>query len=143
MANRPRAFSGARAVLVMDGKIVGYMTDCNGGEQIQQMPIDVCGDVFPLGHEPVGVTTNFSAGFVAILDTDMVAQGVQPGATTTEIMDWPEMDALIKDVRDPDKVLFKVEGVAPTSRTFNLSARALCQRQASWGARKMKEGSEA
>lgn len=138
----PRVFHGARAVLAIDGRIVGYMTNCNGGEQITQLPIEVCGDPYAQGHEPVGVTVQFTSGFLRILDTDAVAAGILPKSGALELTEWPEMDALIKDVHDPDRVLYKIEGVKPTNFTFDIQARSLCQQQASFVGRKMKHGSE-
>ena len=140
-----RAFSGARAVLRVNGKEIGYATGVNGTETIDYQPIEVLGEVDVVEYEVVARRVNFTASFVRIIDASLFAQGIFPKSgqgTTADLVNFPPMEADIFDTVS-DKPMYRFAGVKPTTRSFTIDRGSVMTVNASFVATRMLDESNA
>ena len=71
MSDKARIFSGARAELAINGEVVGFATNCSGGEDIDLVPILVLNNVQVKEFVPVGYTVSFTASKVRLIDESL------------------------------------------------------------------------
>lgn len=60
-------FTGARARLSVSGQVVGYATDCSGGEEIQYEAVRTLDNIRVSEWVPVGYEVSFSASRVRLI----------------------------------------------------------------------------
>lgn len=130
------AISGARVQLLLNGQVVGYATGVSGNETINQAPVEILGDIDAVEHVAVGRTVTLSADFVRIIDSSLQAQGVWPRGGTDDVLDFPEMDAVIFD-RLGDKPIYKAVGVVPETRGWTVARGGLMSKNATFRARRL------
>lgn len=144
MANttEKKPFHGSRAILTLDGKVVGWMTDISGEAVFETAPVKVCGSPKTQSIPIIGVDVTMTCGAVRILTTDPVADGYLPSMKDEDLINWPAMTALVKDTQDQNKVLYKITGLVPNRFGFQLNARGLCATNQSWSGVELKQESE-
>lgn len=62
-----QVFSGARARFSVDGKIIGYATNCTGSEDIQYEPLEVLDHLQVVEFVPVAYRVTFTASRVRLI----------------------------------------------------------------------------
>nr|CAB4128635.1 hypothetical protein UFOVP114_50 [uncultured Caudovirales phage] len=135
MAEQYRAFSGVRAKLRFEGNLeAGWMTGLSGEEVINNVRVDVCGDILTQEIEPTGYTVSFNANFVRILRRSLKKMGIWPGKIdTATIVNWPAMSADVYDSLDPNAApIHRVIGLKPASRSFNVDRNGLMTTNSRW-----------
>jgi len=139
------AISGAAAKLLVNGVVVGRATGVSASETITQVPVQVLGEIDVVEYEPVSRDVTFTADVVRIsLDAvnkssgSLQSQGAWPRGGTVEVINFPEMTALILDItKDPEQVIYKIEGVSPETRTWRVDQGSIMTVNASFRARRM------
>jgi len=140
MANR--AFSGARARLYFEGDVLaGWCTGVRGSENIALQRVDVLGELDSEEIEVVGRTVTMTADFVRIIGSSLQAQGFWPKGARDEVINFPEMVAVIFDEVGGDRV-YKLEGVKCESRNFTVDRQGLCTVNATFQAKRMYDETE-
>ena len=105
MAYTGRVVSGARARLIINGKVIGFATGVNISENIALQPVDVLGEIDPVEYEPLGRTVMMNCTAVRIKASSFKTLGVIPRGDTVEIVNMAELDALIEDVVTGDIIM--------------------------------------
>ncbi len=142
MAVERKPFHGARAILMVDGKPVGWMTDVSGEAMFEQAQVKVAGSPKTQHIAIVGVDVTMSCGMVRILTTDPAAEGYLPTMDDDTLINWPSMTALIKDTQDKNKVVYKIIGLVPNRFGFQITARGLAANNMSWTGVELRQESE-
>jgi|6_EtaG_2_1085325.scaffolds.fasta_scaffold48260_2 hypothetical protein len=133
------AFSGARARLYFNGnQLAGWCTGVRGTENIQLQRVDVLGDIDSQEIEPVARTVTMTADFVRILGDSLQAQGLWPQGGTPDVVNFPEMSAVIFDEIDQTAV-YTLEGVKCESRNFQVDRQGIMTLNATFQARKLHD----
>lgn len=137
-----RAFSGARARLYFDGTtLAGWCTGVRGSENIMLQRVDVLGNIDSEEIEPVSRTVTMTADFVRILGSSLQAQGFWPKGGTPDVINFPEMTAIIYDEVGGDRV-YKVEGVKCETRNFTVDRQGLMTINATFQAKRLYDETE-
>jgi hypothetical protein len=140
MANR--AFSGARARLYFNGtQLAGWCTGVRGSENIQLQRVDVLGEIDSVEIEAVSRNVSMTADFVRIIGDSLQAQGIWPKGGRDEVINFPEMTAVIFDEVGGDRV-YKLEGVKCETRNFTVDRQGLCTVNATFQARRLYDETE-
>lgn len=90
-------FTGARARLSINGQVVGYASDCSGGEEIQYEAIRVMDNIRVAEWVPVGYEISFTAARVRLIGRPL--QG-------------PDLDIFPKVGQDPQQHLLNILNMA-------------------------------
>lgn len=139
----PRAFSGARARLYFNGTtLAGWCTGVRGTENIALQRVDVLGDIDSQEIEAVARTVTMSADFVRILGESLQAQGIWPQGGTNDVVNFPEMTAVIYD-ETGDSPVYTVEGLKCETRSFQVDRQGLMSVNVTFQARKLYDESGA
>jgi len=138
MATR-RAISGARARLSIGSNVVGWATGVSAQETISLQPVEVLGEIDVQEHEPIGRTVTMNADYVRIDQESLQKQGYWPTGSTKAVVEMLEMTAELIDVVT-NKVIYKLEGVKPETRSWRLDRGGLMTLNASFRARRMHAG---
>lgn len=137
-----KAFSGARARLYFNGtQLAGWCTGVRGSENIQLQRVDVLGNIDSEEIEAVSRTVTMTADFVRILGNSLQEQGIWPKGETADIVNFPEMTAIIFDEVGGDRV-YKLEGVKCETRNFTVDRQGLCTVNATFQARRLFDETE-
>ena len=133
-----KAISGAVALLYLgdSGNPIGWCTGVNAQETLEYAPIDVLGDIDIKGHEPVRRTVSMSAAFVRIKNESLATQKVWPRGNTFDVMAFDAMDAILYDPAS-GQAIFKIEGVYPQTRSWQVQKGSVVTVNATFYARKM------
>lgn len=136
---RTRAFSGARAKLLINGtREAGWCTDINGTYTQQLARVDVCGDAKSQEIEVVGVSVSFSAGFVRMLKRSIKQMGIRVEGSTAQIINAPPMTVEVYD-KVGDSPVYRILGAVFESLSFRVDARGLASNNCSFQAIDFKE----
>jgi len=150
-----RVFSGARAIFMFNGEVVGFASGCNGSEEIQYEPVDTLDHLEVREHCPVGYRVTFTATIFRTIsrgggnnsETDapgsLKAMNVFPkfGGRGDEILQLEGVDAIIQD-RVSGKTIFMLEEVKTASYNFNITARGVVGQNVTFVAIRAKDESE-
>ena len=60
-------FTGARARFIIEGRVIGFATNCSGGEEIRYEPVEVLDNIQVQEYVPVGYTVTFQASRVRLI----------------------------------------------------------------------------
>ena len=131
MAETKRAIAGARARLLVNGKEVGWATGVGCQETITVVAVDVLGNVDAEELEPVHRAVTFTADFVRIKKSDLMAMGLWPRGTTPQVVDFPPLTIEVYD-GIADAPIYKVEGAKPQSRNWRVDRGGLMTINASF-----------
>ncbi len=133
-----KAISGAVALLYLGdgGEPIGWCTGVNAQETLEYAPIDVIGDIDVKGHEPVRRTVSMSAAFVRIKNESLASQKAWPRGGTMDVLAWDQMDAILYD-NATGQAIFKLEGVYPQTRSWQVQKGSVVTVNATFYARKM------
>lgn len=125
-------FSGARARLAIDGKPIGYATNCSGSEDIAYEPINVLDHVQTVEFVPTGYTVTFTASRVRVLTRSLKGADLNIFPRTDadaavhlrNILDMGEMDATIED--SVESVPFmELKKLKVASHSWSVQARGI------------------
>jgi hypothetical protein len=130
-------FTGARARLSVDGKPIGYATNCTGSEEITYEPVQVLDHIQTVEFVPTGYNVTFTASRVRLIgDAAGVAGSMRGpldvfpklGADDAEflrnILDAGDMNAQIEDSVS-GKVFMLLEQVKIASHNWTINARGI------------------
>jgi len=135
----PRAIAGARAELYFDGtKLAGWATGVSATENIQNQRIDVLGDIDSKEIEPIGRTVTMTADFVRILGKSLQEMGIWPKGETADVINYPEMTALLFDATTNEQI-YKVVGVKAENKSWRVDRTGVMTVNATFQARKMHD----
>lgn len=123
MGVKQSILNGARAQLIVNGRIVGVFTTCSWGLAYDAAPAYILGAYAPVeitytGQEPVSVT---AAGFRVVENGAHVAAGVPK---LQELMAHEDVTLSISD-RQTGKTIMLVKGVRPLAYDTDVSARSI------------------
>jgi hypothetical protein len=127
VALKGQVFTGARAVLLIQGKKVGYCTNCNGGEQVQYEDVDVLDNIEVEEQVPVKYRARFAAGFVQLVSEDAKSLGhfALLGANAADhlrnILTTGDLTIQIQD-NQTNKIVALFEQAKGASNNFTINA---------------------
>jgi len=104
-----RAVTSARAKVHVNGKEAGWATGVGVDESINQIPIEVLGEIDAVGIEATGRTVSVTCDFVRIKGKSLMEQGIWPRGGTKEVVEAPPLTIELYDVIT-DEPIAKVEG---------------------------------
>jgi hypothetical protein len=154
-------FSGARAVLKMSNKPVGYAVNCSGTTGINYQPLSVLGHLEVVEHVPTAYTVEFSASLARVaaltrlnssagfptlsegIEGATDSQQIMPAFATdgTPILQSGEMASVIQD-RVTKGSLYSIAGVKCSQKAWEISAGGMVAENCTFVARIMNEGGE-
>ena len=137
-------FTGARAELKIDGITVGHMTNVSATRTFQNVRLQECGSPIDTAISTVGVSVDLTADGARIVgpSEDAQAKGLVPRFNAADIIQWPEVNALIKD-NITGAIIGKVIGCKISSEGIvQTGARAYASSNLRWEARGFQHGSE-
>lgn len=138
--------SGARALFVIDGKLVAYASGVNGGEEVQYEPIDVIGKLRVLEWVPVAYRVNLSANMFRTIGDSKTGRG-----SLKSIGLFPfEKDILSTDAYDSvvitdvvtKAIIASIQGVKSATYNYSISARGVVGQDVSFVCLGMQDESE-
>jgi hypothetical protein len=137
-----QVFSGARALLKINDKTVGYCLAMTGSTVINYAPIDCCGTLGVVEHVPTGYTVEMTAqlsrlaSFSRLAEASMTAgewadsqivasPAIMPsyGADGLDIINSAAFQATIYD-RVSKSILYTIDGVKCSNKSWDVGARA-------------------
>lgn len=134
MAERNRAFSGARAKFYFEGtKEAGWATGVNGTVTYQLQRVDVVGDHRSQEIEVTGMTVAFTLDFIRILKRSLKQMGIRTQGDTATVINTPGMTFEVYDSVG-DSPMFRIKGAKFETLTFRVDARGLMSKNASFQA---------
>ena len=132
--------SGASAVLYMgdSGEPIGWCTGVSAQESVEYTPIDVLGEIDVYGHEPIRRTVSMSASFVRIKNESLQQQSVWTKGDTADVVAFAAMEAILFDAVSGVPI-FKLEGVYPQTRNWQVQKGSVVTVNATFYARRMTD----
>lgn len=127
----PRAVTGARAKLYMDGKEVGYATGVNAQESITQVPIEVLGDIDAKEIEPIGRAVTMSASAVRIVGESLRSLGFWPKGGTGDVINFAGLTAELHDEVNDEPIAI-ITGLKPENLNWRVDRAGLATYDASF-----------
>lgn len=123
MGTPQKIFHGARAQLIVNGKIVGIFTSCQWGVNYDAIPSFILGrysaaEITYTGQEAISVT---ATGFRVVDNGAYVAAGLPK---LQDLMTHEDIALSLFD-RQTGKQIFTVVGVRPTGYTSGTAARSV------------------
>lgn len=132
------AISGAAVKILLNGTAIGRATGVSATENIEQIPIQILGDIDVVEHEAVSRTVTVTADFVRIRLNSLTEQSVFPRGNTAEVVNFPEMTWLVYDTVE-NVVIWTLEGVVPESRSWRIDQGSIMTINGSFRARRMQD----
>lgn len=136
-----RGVSGARAKVLINNQEVGWATGVDITENIDQLPVEVLGDIDVVEHEPNRRTVTVSVRTLRILKKSLQAMGIWPRGGTADVINFPPMDLMVYDAVG-DAPIDRVTGVKANSRQLALDRAGLYSTNASFVARRLYDEQE-
>lgn len=123
MGTPQKIFHGARAQLIVNGKIVGIFTSCQWGVNYDAIPSFILGrysaaEITYTGQEAISVT---ATGFRVVDNGAYIAAGLPK---LQDLMTHEDIALSLFD-RQTGKQIFTVVGVRPTGYTSGTAARSV------------------
>jgi hypothetical protein len=137
-------FTGARAVLEVNGVKVGHMTNVSASRTFQNAILEACGSPIAEALPTVGIGVDLSADFARVIGPadDARAKGLVPGSKPEDIILFPLMDALIYD-GVTNQLIGKVIGCKPSNEgIIQTGARSWAAANLRWQALNFQHASE-
>ena len=147
MAEKGRSFTGARARFSIEGRKVGYATNCAGSTEIEYQPIEVLDNIEVEEFVPVAYRVTFTASRVRIVGDSLKSEGFFPSSGSTpeehlqNILLQGDMVATIEDSKTGN-IMMTLEQVKIQSYNWTLNARGLVGEDITFVAVRMKDESE-
>ena len=110
-----RGVSSARAKVHINGKEAGWATGVGVDESINQIPIEVLGEIDAVAIEATGRSVSVTCDFVRIKGKSLMEMGIWPRGGTSEIVEAPPLTIELYDIIT-DQPIAKVEGCKVGSR---------------------------
>ncbi|GMV42853.1 MAG: hypothetical protein AMXMBFR64_45690 [Myxococcales bacterium] len=136
-----RAVSGARAKVLINNQEVGWATGVDITETIDQLPVEVLGEIDVVEHEPNRRTVTVSVRAIRILKKSAQAMGIWPRGETADVINFPPMDLMVYDVVG-NAPIDRVTGVKANSRQLSLDRAGLYATNATFVARRIYDEQE-
>ena len=137
-----RAIAGPRAKLFINDVEAGWATNFSCTEAIQQIPVEILGNIDAYEIEAVGRSVTCTASFVRIKKNSLQQQGIWPRGETASIVDFPAMTAELYD-HVSDEPIAKVTNLKATTRTWTIDRRGLKTVNASFVGNRLFDEQEA
>jgi len=147
MAEKGRVFTGARARLSINGRKVGYATNCAGSEEIEYQPVEPLDNIEVEEFVPVAYRVTFTASQVRIIGETLKSQGFFPSCGTTpeehlqNILLQGDMVATIEDTKSR-RIFMTLEQVKTQSKNWTINARGIVGKDVTFVAVRMRDESE-
>lgn len=143
-------FTGARARFSVDGKIIGYATNCSGSEEITYEPIQVLDHIQTVEFVPTGYNVSFTASRVRLITRSLKSPslnifpkvGVDDAEHLRNILDMGDMDALIEDSRTGERFM-ELEQLKVASHNWTITARGIVGEDITFVAIRMRDEADA
>lgn len=145
-------FTGARARFVIDNRVIGFATNCSGGEEIRYEPVEVLDNIQVQEFVAVGYTVSFQASRVRLIGRSVrspdvnifpkIGQNPQEHLEGILSAEFAEMNAIIEDTISKEVFMF-LEQVKLASYNFNVTARGITGEDMTFVAVRMKDETEA
>lgn len=143
-------FTGARARFSVDGKPIGFATNCTGSETIQYEPVNVLDNIQTVEFVPVGYETTFQASRVRLIGDPLrgPAKDMFPklGSNAQEflqnILALGDMVAQIED-SITGQIFMNLEQVKIASHNWTVGARGIVGEDINFVAVRMRDEAEA
>ena len=152
LPNSGKAITGARAKLSITTDTgeqeIGWAMGLSVQENIQQQPIEILGFIDPVEIEAVGRSVSLTVDYIRITSESLQSLGIWPGhsaddaVATKTVLGFGEMTATIYDQAD-EKVLYKIEGMKPQSRSFRVARGGIMTLNSQFIARKLYDQTNA
>lgn len=148
MSEKGRVFTGARARFMIEGKKVGYATNCSGTETITYQPMEVLGNIEVEENIPIGYEVTFNASFVKIVGRTLKSEGFFPKCGNSSddhllnILLQDDIVCTLEDIKSPNNIVMTLEQVKISSRNFTVGARGIVGKDVNFVAIRMKDESE-
>jgi hypothetical protein len=142
-----RIYTGARARLSVEGKIIGYARNVNGSESIEYTPIEVLDNVEVEEWVPTAYRVTLTAGMFRIVGDTLKSNGLFPNNGTdtaehlTNILATGELSAQLEDTKT-GKIISQITGVKVASHNFTVDARGVVGEDVEFVATRMMDESE-
>jgi hypothetical protein len=142
-----RVFTGARARLLINGKKVGYCTNCSGSEENQYEEVNVLDNVETEEHVIVGYRVTFNASLVRIVGESVKQAGWfpkignDPSQHLSNILTSGELVAVIQDNKT-GQTMMTLEQVKAATHNFTINARGIVGQDLNFVAIRMRDESE-
>jgi len=154
-------FTGARAVLKVGNKPVGYAINCSGTTGINYQPLNVLGHLEVVEHVPVAYTVEFTASLARVATASRLntaatfpslSANIEGGTESAQIMpafaddgspilQSGELTAVIQD-RITKGSLYTISGVKCAQKAWEIAAGAMVSENCNFVARIMAEEGE-
>ena len=140
-------FTGVRAILKIDGVVIGMATDVSGSEEIEYAPVEVLGDIYTKEHVPVAYRVTLSASKIRLVGETLKNSGFFPKHGTDSkgflqnILALGAMKVTLEDVID-NKVVATIEGVRISARSFTVANKGIVSENITMLGIRMKDESE-
>jgi hypothetical protein len=147
MAEKGRVFTGARARFSIDGKKVGFATNCAGSEEIEYQPLEVLDNIEVEEFVPVAYRVTFTASLVRIIGETIKSEGFfpqsgsSPAEHLTNILLQGDMVATIEDSKT-GSIMMTLEQMKTQSRNWTINARGIVGKDVTFVSVRMKDESE-
>lgn len=143
-------FTGARARFSVDGKPIGFATNCSGSEEIQYEPVNVLDNIQTVEFVPIGYSVSFQAGRVRLIgdplrgpNKDMFPKlGNNAQEHLENILNLGDMAAQIED-SITGAIFMNLEQVKIASHSWTVSARGIVGEDINFVAVRMRDEAEA
>ena len=118
-----KTLTGARAIVKVDGTVVGLFESCTYGVNIGTEPIHILGkfgpdEIVPTSYEAVTINCN---GFRVI---NQGPHGLPKMPKIQDLVRLGPVEITITDRQEKDKVIMRASGCIPTSYSTGVNARA-------------------
>lgn len=140
-------FTGARARFTVNGKVIGFATDCTGSEEIQYEPINVLDNIQVQEFVPIGYTVSFNASRVRLVNRSVKSPeieifprtGKDPQEHLRNILQiGTDFSAVIED-SVTGQIIMLLEQVKVASHNFSVRARGVVGEDMNFVAIRMRD----
>jgi hypothetical protein len=136
-----RAISGSRAKLFLGDTEVGFAVNVSGTETQMLQRIDAMGDAYSKEIVAVRRVASFTAAHVRIKNGSLKALGAMARGSTTNILNFPPLTALLYDDL-LDEPIEKITGCVAEQRSWSVDAAGIVNENVSFQAIRMKDEDE-
>lgn len=145
-----RVFSGARAIFMFNGEVIGFASGCGGTEEIQYEAIDTLDHLEVREFVPTGYRIVFSADIYRTIARGQVSNNKDAPGSLKQQNIFPHFDDILRlegvDVAIMDeitgKTIFMVHSVKCTAYNFTISARGVVKQNVSFNGIRAQDESE-
>ena len=143
-------FTGARARFSVDGKFIGFATNCTGSEEIQYEPVRVLDNIQVVEHVPVAYSVTFSASRIYLVGDPLRGPakdlwpklGNSPQEHLQNILNLGELSAQLEDSIQ-GVIFMNLEQAKISSRNWTVGAVGVVGEDVNFVATRMRDEAEA